>query len=442
MNRLIVQPGAALRGEIDLPGDKSISHRAALLAALAHGESRVDNFLDSGVTRAMLNCLSALGVDWQIQGNRLTLRGAAWQTPAGALDCGNSATTLRLLAGALAAVGIAAVLDGSEGLRRRPMGRIVQPLRQIGVPIHDGDRAPLMISPRPAEKRLSGGRLRLDVASAQVKSCLLLAGLAAGSPLTVIEPHRSRDHTERMLAAMGVHLSSGQNQDGWQVTLLPPDGALHPLDLRIPGDFSAAAFWIVAALITPGSRLALRGVGLNPGRTGLLAALLQMGARIQVQPRGEQGGEPLGDLWVEHSPLRGIEIGGEQVTAMIDEFPVFGVAAAFARGVSVVRGAAELRYKETDRIAALCRLVTALGGQAEAQPDGFTLRGCGGLPGGAVFDPAGDHRMAMAAAVAGLAAGQPVTVEQAQIIGESYPGFVQALASLGGDCRQEADPAA
>ncbi len=450
MKRLTIMPGAALRGEIDLPGDKSISHRAALFAALADGESRVENFLDSGVTRALLNCLSALGVNWQLEHTRLTVCGGEWDTPARPLDCGNSATTLRLLAGALAATGVAAVLDGSAGLRRRPMRRIVQPLRQIGVPIgavnsvslpEEDDHAPLVLYARPAEKRLNGGVLRLDIASAQVKSCLLLAGLAADSPLAVIEPHRSRDHTERMLAAMGVHLSSAQTENGWQATVYPPDQALRPLNLRIPGDFSAAAFWIVAALITPGSQLRLRGVGLNPGRTGLLESLLEMGARIEVQPRGEQGGEPVGDLLVECSPLRGIEIGGERVTAMIDEFPIFGVAAAYAHGASVVRDAVELRYKESDRIAALCRLLAALGGQAEAQPDGFTIYGRGGLAGGAVFDPGGDHRMAMAAAIAALAARQAATVVQADIIRESYPEFVQVLARLGGIVHEEAHPA-
>jgi 3-phosphoshikimate 1-carboxyvinyltransferase len=213
--------------------------------------------------------------------------------------------------------------------------------------------------------------------------------------------------------------------------------------LRIPGDFSAASFWIVAALITPGSRLAIRGVGLNPGRTGLLSALLEMGARIEVQPRGEQGGEPLGDLWVEHSPLRGIEISGERVTAMIDEFPVFSIAAAFAEGVTKVRDALELRYKESDRIASLCRLLAALGGQAEAQPQGFIVHGRGGLAGGVVFDPGGDHRMAMAAAVAGMAARQAVTIQAAEIIRESYPDFVQVLVDLGGQATEkEMSPAA
>lgn len=445
MTRLTIEPGAPLRGEIHPPGDKSISHRAALFAALARGESRVENFLDSGVTRAMLNCLSALGVDWHLQHTSLMVRGAAWQTPASPLECGNSATTLRLLAGGLAAASVAAVLDGSPGLRRRPMDRIVQPLRQIGAPIRasDGGHAPLVLDARPTGNRLNGGVLRLDVASAQVKSCLLLAGLACDSPLTVIEPHCSRDHSERMLAAMGVQLSGVQTENGWQVTLSPPPGALRPLDLRIPGDFSAAAFWIVAALITPGSRLAIRGVGLNPGRTGLLSALLEMGARIEVQPRGEQGGEPLGDLWVEHSPLRGIEISGERVTAMIDEFPVFSIAAAFAEGVTKVRDALELRYKESDRIASLCRLLAALGGQAEAQPQGFIVHGRGGLAGGVVFDPGGDHRMAMAAAVAGMAARQAVTIQAAEIIRESYPDFVQVLVDLGGQATEkEMSPAA
>jgi 3-phosphoshikimate 1-carboxyvinyltransferase len=441
MSRLSVFSGQPLRGEITLPGDKSISHRAALLAAMANGESRIQHFLDSGVTRALLNALRQLGVDWQIEGETLTVHGQAWRTPAQALDCGNSATTLRLLAGALAARNTAAVLDGSSGLRRRPMGRILQPLRAMGVPIHsaDDEHAPLFIESRPAGQPLLGLTHRLSVASAQVKSCLLLAGLAADAPITVIEPHRSRDHSERLLSALGVRMESGPLENGWGVTVHPLQKDLPPFHLTIPGDVSAAAFWAVAASITPGSQIRLRGVGLNPGRTGLLEALQAMGGRIEIMPQGEQGGEPVGDVIVSHAHLRGIEISGERVTAMIDEFPVFAVAAACAEGITRVREAEELRHKESDRIRAVCEMLNALGVRVEEQPDGFTVYGQGGLKGGGVISAAGDHRIAMAAAVAGLTAARPVTVQGAEIMAESYPQFVDTLQALGGKIRVEAE---
>lgn len=441
MSRLTVFPGHPLRGEVNLPGDKSISHRAALLAAMGEGESRMDHFLDSGVTRVLLDALSGLGIRWQLQGETLTVEGQAWRNPAEVLNCGNSATTLRLLAGALTARNTAAVLDGSAGLRRRPMGRILLPLREMGAVIEsvDGEHAPLTLAQRPAGKPLRATTHRLPIASAQVKSCLLLAGLAAEGPVTVIEPHRSRDHSERLLSALGVQVESASVPQGWAVTIHPYHGSLPPLHLIIPGDFSAAAFWLVAASVTPGSRITLPGVGLNPGRIGLLEALQEMGGRIEVIPRGEQGGEPVGDVIAAHADLQGIEIHGERVTAMIDEFPVFAVAAAFARGTTRVRQAEELRHKESDRIRALCSLLTALGASVEEHPDGFTIYGQAGLRGGATVQAEGDHRIAMAAAIAGLAADQPVTVQGAEIMAESYPNFAETLQGLGGEIRMEAE---
>lgn len=441
MSRLTVFPGQPLRGEVNLPGDKSISHRAALLAAMAEGESRMEHFLDSGVTRVLLDALSGLGIRWQLQDETLTVEGQGWRIPATALNCGNSATTLRLLAGALAARNTAAVLDGSAGLRRRPMGRILQPLRTMGVAIDsaDGEHVPLTISQRLTGKPLRATTHRLPIASAQVKSCLLLAGLAAEGAVTVIEPHRSRDHSERLLSALGVEIESRPLEDGWGVTIQPHPAALPPFHLTIPGDTSAAAFWLTAACITPGSRIVLRGVGLNPGRIGLLEALQEMGGRIEVIPRGEQGGEPVGDVVVCHADLRGIEIDGERVTAMIDEFPVFAVAAVFAKGTTRVHQAEELRHKESDRIRALCSLLSALGATVEEHPDGFTVYGQGRLQGGAVVQAEGDHRIAMAAAIAGLAADQPVTVQGAEIMAESYPNFAETLRGLGGKIRMEAE---
>ncbi len=452
---LIARPSGPLRGEAELPGDKSLSHRAALLAALAEGPSRIENFLVSGVTAAMLQALQTLGVDWRLDGTTLVVQGVGLGAGRGCpvhsgttLHCGNSATTLRLLAGALAAWGAEATLDGSPGLRRRPMGRIVEPLRALGVEIQAANGcAPLALAPRAG--RLQGGEITLPVASAQVKSCLLLAGLSADSPLTLREPGPSRDHTERMLRAGGVAVESIAPLEGgpsaW-ITRLPPPASrrLTPLAMRLPGDLSAAAFLVVAALLVPGSEITLRGVGLNPTRTGLLDALIEMGGDIQVQPTGDAGGEPVGDLTVRASRLHGVAVGGERVVRMIDEFPIFAVAAAFAEGETVVGEAAELRHKESDRISALGEELRAIGVAFTETPDGFRLPGrsqtadrrppapLADLPLSVVF-PHGDHRLAMALAVAGLAGAGPLAVLEAAIMEESFPGFVPTLLGFGAD---------
>ncbi len=456
---LTVRAGSGLRGVVGgqadsqaigpnlppLPGDKSLSHRAALFAALAEGESRIENFLVSGVTRAMLDSLQALGVNWQLEGATLRVQGAGLQPqndlPPVRLPCGNSATTLRLLAGALAAWGRAATLDGSAGLRRRPMGRILAPLRQMGVEIEaEGDCAPLhmLAAPRP----LRALDYRLPIASAQVKSCLLLAALAAEGETRLAEPGPSRDHTERMLQAMGVQVARTAQDGAWLTSLTPPEPLrLAPLAMQLPGDFSAAAFLIVAALIAPASELWLRGVGLNPTRTGLLDSLLEMGAQIETSNLRLQAGEPVGDLHICNSRLRATQIRGERVVRMIDEFPVFAVAAACAEGTTVVSEAQELRHKESDRISALGGELRQLGVDFRETADGFTLQGQPALHGGRV-DPHGDHRLAMSLAVAGLAAQAPVEVQQAQIIAESFPEFATLLQKLGADCHIERQKAA
>lgn len=432
---LTITPGQPLRGSLNVPGDKSLSHRAALFAALAQGESRVENFLVSGVTEAMLRALTALGVSWELREQVLLVKGGGLdglRAPAAPLDCGNSATTLRLLAGAVAAAGIPAVLDGSPGLRRRPMDRIAVPLRQMGVEVvaAQGGGAPLVIGARPAGQKLRAVQYEMPVASAQVKSCLLLAGLAADGPLSVSEPALSRDHTERMLRGMGVQVENRPLPGGsYCASLVPPRAALRPLAGELPGDLSAAAFLIVAALIVPGSELTLRGVGLNPTRTGLLDVLQAMGGDIRISNRRETLGEPLGDLRVRHSRLRGAAVAGELVVRMIDEFPAFAAAAVFADSPSRVSDAAELRHKESDRIAALCSELRAVGAQAEETPDGFILSG-GGARGGQV-DPHGDHRLAMALAVTGLAAQGPLSVTGAEITRESFPDFAGVLRRLG-----------
>jgi len=435
--QLRVAPGVPLQGSYRPHGDKSLAHRAALLAALGEGESRIDNFLVAGVTRAMLRALTALGVAWELNGEQLIVRGLGidgLNPPDEPIDCGNSATTLRLLAGGLAAAGVRAMLDGSPGLRRRPMGRIIEPLLLMGVPLTAQDNhAPLALG--SGRMPLHALAYQLPVASAQVKSCLLLAGLAAGGPTILDEPGPSRDHTERMLRNLGFRVSSEVLPVGkktlYRTRLEPPTRlAIPPQKLRLPGDISAAAFLIVAALITPGSQIVIQEVGLNPTRTGLIEALQAMGAELQVRAMGERHGEPIGDLSVRHSALRGVGVSGEAVVRMIDEFPAFGIAAAFARGDTLVRQAEELRHKESDRIGALCQELNILGGDAVETQDGFIIHGMGGLKGGSV-DAHGDHRLAMALALAGLAAQKPVYVSGAEAYYESFPDFPQVLQSLG-----------
>jgi 3-phosphoshikimate 1-carboxyvinyltransferase len=443
--KLISSPGRPLQGVMCVPGDKSLSHRAALFAALAEGESRIENFLVSGVTQAMLQALTALGVEWAWEVNKqghqqgaLVIQGrglGGLHSPAAALDCGNSATTLRMLAGALAAAGVTAALDGSAGLRRRPMNRIVEPLQQMGVDIQATDGcAPLSL--RPSTFPLRPLNYTLPVASAQIKTCLLLAALAAAGPTTLVEPGPSRDHSERMLRSMGVMITAEKSyQDGkplYKTSLTTPKGrVLAPLAMLLPGDFSSAAFLIVAAVITPGSNVTIQGVGLNSARTGLLDALLGMGADICITAQANRSGEPVGDLIVKYSRLHGTSICGEQVVRMIDEFPIFAIAAAYASGATTVSEAAELRLKESDRIAVLCEELRKLGVQAVEHPDGFTIQGGAQVQGG-LIQPHGDHRLAMSLAVAGLASQAPVAIQAAQIIDESYPEFTQTLQALGG----------
>ncbi len=443
--RLVVRPGKSLHGIVEVPGDKSLSHRALLFAALAEGESQIDNFLVSGVTRVMLDALSAMGVAWQLNGDRLTVWGrglAGLRPPEQVLNCGNSATTLRLVAGAVAAAGIPAVLDGSDGLRRRPMGRIVDPLRRMGVAIEQSPEgtAPLKMQARPLGQHLKPLDETLPVASAQVKSCLLLAALAADGKTVLREPGPSRDHTERMLNSMGAIVGRRGVEVGgdvvYETQLIPPEAPLQPLRMRLPGDISAAAFLVVAGLITPGSEIRIPGVGLNPTRTGLLDALRKMGGTIWVENEGDQAGEPVGDLVVQSGRLHGCSISGPLVVRMIDEFSVFGTAAAYAEGKTVVHDAAELRLKESDRIRTLCAELRGLGVPAEEHPDGFTIPG-GVRPAGGTAHAHGDHRLAMAMTIAGLAARDTVAVEGAEMVNESFPGFVDVLRGLGADVSLE-----
>lgn len=416
---------------LTLPGDKSLSHRAALFSALAEGESRITNFLDSGVTQVMLTALEKLGTAWQLDGSTLTVVGKGLDglhSPAEALYCGHSATTIRLMAGALAACQINVTLDGSDGLRKRPMQRVVEPLQALGVDIQATPQgtAPLVLQKQPDGKKLKGGTITLQQASAQVKTAVLLAGLAAGQELKIIEPGPSRDHSERLLKAMGADITV----DGLTVCLSPLTRPLQPLTIHLPGDLSAAAFLIVAALITPGSELCLEGVGLNPRRTGLLDVLLEMGADIQVEVTGETAGEPAGSIHVKSSAFTAVTVGGDVVVRMIDEFPVFAVAAAYARGKTVVKDALELRYKESDRIRELCLQLSAIGVNIVETPDGFVIEGTGRVLGGR-GESRGDHRLAMSLAVAGLASEKGVTVEGADMVRQSFPCFFEILKQMG-----------
>lgn len=444
---LISKSSIPLTGSIstELPGDKSISHRAALFAAFADGTSRIEHFQVSGVTRPMLQALTSFGIQWSLDGETLTVKGrgiGAWKNPTFPIDCGNSATTLRLLAGAIVGAGVTATLDGSYGLRRRPMDRIVEPLRKMGAAIKTtpGGIAPLTIQERTEAQKLKPLTYDLPVASAQVKSCLLLAALGAEGTTVLKEPGPSRDHTERMLSSMGVTVKSyeveAHNTLRYMVELTPPKPlVLSPLNMSLPVDPSAAAFLIVAALIIPGSSLTLKGVCLNPTRTGLLDALIAMGAEISLSNQHDAGGELVGDIQVKASELQGTQVNGSLVVRMIDEFPVFAIAAAVAKGSTVVHDAKELRLKESDRIAMLAAELRNLGVEIDEHSDGFTIHG-GKIMGGTV-ESHGDHRLAMSLAIAGLAAESPVTVRNAECTSESFPTFVEILQKLGAEITSE-----
>jgi 3-phosphoshikimate 1-carboxyvinyltransferase len=429
MTDWIVRPAASLRGRVRVPGDKSISHRALMLGGLADGVSQVSGFLPSGDCMATLACFRALGIQIDAHdATTLTVHGRGMRglrAPPGALNCVRSGTTMRLLAGILAGQDFDCTLTGDAQLLRRPMRRITGPLGHMGAEIDDVDgHAPLVVRGRP----LRGYDHALNVASAQVKSALLLAGLYAEGPTIVRQCGPARDHTERMLAAMGADIEVS----GLNVTIAP-SSPLAPLSLHIPGDISSAAFLLVAGLLVPGSQVTVEGVGVNPTRTGSLDVLRSMGARIEVDPSGkrEQGGEPVADVTVRSSELGGVEVGGETVVRMIDEFPVLAVAATQARGQTIVRDARELRVKETDRIAAVVTALLKMGAQIEPRPDGFVVSGPTALR-GAVVDSHGDHRLAMALAVAGLVAGEEVVVRDADCIADSFPGFEETLGSLRG----------
>jgi len=428
-SRLVVQPASELCGTTTVPGDKSISHRAVMLGALAQGTSQVRGWLPAGDTEATLAGVRALGVRVERPAaDELHIHGTgALREATAPLDFVNAGTGIRLMAGVMAGQPFAGVLDGSAQLRRRPMKRIITPLRQMGANIRgEQGRAPLRF--RPAA--LQGIRYEMPVASAQVKSAVLLAGLFARGETVVIEPGPTRDHSECMLRAAGVDVRN----EGRSITLCPPAAALRPLSFRVPGDFSSAAFLLVAGATVPGSELCLTGINLNPTRPGLLDALRMMGADIRVSGAGQEAGEPAGTLTLRHRALQGVDIDGALVVRMIDEFPALMVAALCAEGRTSVRDAQELRLKETDRLAVMTAELRRLGAQIEEREDGFVIQGPQTLRGDAVTAH-DDHRIAMSLTLAGLLAQGTTTVHDAACIADSFPGFVAALRGLGADLR-------
>jgi 3-phosphoshikimate 1-carboxyvinyltransferase len=413
-------PAGPLRGSLRPPSDKSISHRAALIAAMGEGETTIANYLGAADTLSTLAAVRALGAEASAE--RIVGVGLRGPRPA-AIDVGNAGTLLRLLPGWLAGqVGGEWRLDGDESIRRRPVDRVAVPLRKMGAELSCREERlpPLEIH----GAALHGIEYELPVASAQVKSCLLFAGLLADGPTTILEPLPTRDHSERMLAAAGARIERGEGR----VTVHPAD-RLEPGEIAVPADISSAAFFIVAASLVGGSEVVLEEIGVNPTRTGLLTVLERMGAAIEVEPIDKEGGEPTAGLTIRSAPLSGTEVGGAEVPLAIDELPLLALAACFAEGTTTIRDAAELRRKESDRIATVTEALNALGGRVEPTEDGMVIEGTGGLRGGAISSH-GDHRIAMLGAVAGLASGEGVEVEGMDAAAVSYPGFEVDLASL------------
>ena len=424
--------GRSLKGHVRVPGDKSISHRALLFGAIAEGTTRIEGLLPAEDPLSTAACLRAMGVQVSAieAGKTVVVEGVGldgFQEPESVLDCGNSGTTMRLMLGLLAGrSGRHFVVTGDDSLRRRPMKRVGGPLSEMGATIHGragGNLAPLAIEGR----QLKGATIRTPVASAQVKSAILLAALTADGPTTVIEPVQSRDHSERMLRAFGADLSVG-GPGQTEVTVVP-GSSLKGQDVVVPGDISSAAFWLVAGAITPGADLTIENVGLNPSRTGILDVLKQMGARIEVLNARDVAGEPVGDLRVVHGPLKGFSIGADLIPRLVDEIPVLAVAACCAEGPSRVTGAEELRVKETDRLAVMARQLGAMGAQIEEFPDGMTIQGGVRLH-GAEVDSETDHRVAMSLAVAAQIASGVTTIARPEAAAVSYPGFWDDLERL------------
>ena len=424
---MAVSRPARIRLTVHVPSDKSISHRCLILNALADGAARIDGILESEDVRSTARCLGDLGVgiDWPAGSASATVRGRGLHglaEPEDVLDCGNSGTSIRLLAGVLAAQPFLSILSGDSSLRGRPMARVIGPLREMGAGIQArrGDTLPPLV--------IRGGPLRgiaydTPVASAQVKSALLLAGRLAAGPTSVREPAQSRDHTERMLGAMGAQISL----DGGRIVVIPAE-RLEPLDVRVPGDISSAAPWLVLGACHPDAEITVCGVNTNPTRTGLVDIMTAMGADLEVQEQRMVGGEPVADIVVRTSRLRGVEVSGALVPRAIDELPLVAVLGCFAEGRTAVRDAAELRAKESDRVESVVSVLGRMGAAVEPAPDGFAV-----VPGalhGAWVDAGGDHRIGMLAAIAGAVADGETWVDN-DAVSVSYPGFWADLATAG-----------
>jgi 3-phosphoshikimate 1-carboxyvinyltransferase len=420
-----------LDGEVVPPGDKSISHRAAILNSLAKGKAQIGNFSPGADCLSTVRCLRALGVKIGRKGSSdsptLLVSGTGedgLKEASNVLEAGNSATTMRLLGGLLASQPFLSVITGDTSLRNRPMGRLIEPLRLMGAQVWGRGRdsfAPLVIKGR----KLQGIDFTLPVPSAQIKSAILLAGLFARGNTVLHQKLLSRDHTERMLRQMGASLESKGNS----VSLLPLTSPLVPLDLRVPGDISSAAYFLVAAAIHPNARIVIRDCGINPTRTGIIDILLAMGARLRIDHERLEAGEPLADIVVESSELRGIEVGGDIIPRLIDEIPVLAVAGCVAKGKTVIKDAGELRVKESDRIATVANELSRLGAKIEPLPDGMVIHG-GTLLSGTEVDSHFDHRLAMSLAIAGLIARRETIIKHAQVAEVSYPAFWQTLRQI------------
>jgi len=426
--KITATPGTPLRGEAAIPGDKSCSHRALILGAMAEGETRITGLLESDDVLVTARAIEAFGVEVEQAGaGKWTVRGGPWRPPDDTVDCGNSGTAVRLLMGAVAGMpGVRATFSGDASLSTRPMQRVTAPLARMGAKIEGGDRLPITVE----GARLGGIEHRNVPASAQVKSAILIAGLGTAAPVKIAEPVPSRDHSEIMLGQLGAEVSVEDTPAGWIVEL-GQQRRLSGAMLRIGADPSSAAFPLVAAAITPGSDVVTRGVIVNPLRTGLYETLEAMGADIELSNERIQSGEIVADIRFGHSKLQPCHVRAEKIPAMIDEIPVLAVACAFADGESVIEGLAELRVKESDRLGAIVAGLAACGIVALTDGDSLRIFGRGQVRGGASVATRGDHRIAMAFLALGLAAEQPVEVDDAEMIATSFPGFTEVMRGLG-----------
>ncbi|MDK2992111.1 MAG: 3-phosphoshikimate 1-carboxyvinyltransferase [Clostridiales bacterium] len=431
--RIDIFPKSHIRGSITVPGDKSISHRAVMLGSIADGITYIDGFLMGADCLSTIACFRELGVSIDVNGNSVCVHGVGMhglKPPVHPLDVGNSGTTIRLLSGILAAQHFSATLTGDASILSRPMMRVVEPLRQMGAEINSPDggiHAPLTIHGKP----LHGINYVMPVASAQVKSAILLAGLYADSPTTITEPYPSRDHTELMLKAMDVRILADELdfENPRSITIWPAQ-ALHCAHINIPGDISSAAFIITAAMLCPESHITIQDVGINPTRTGILDAYKDMGADITISNRHLWNMEEVADISVATSRLHGITISGSIIPRLIDEIPILAVAASLAEGTTVIKDAQELRVKESDRIAAISHMLRNFGAEVDTTDDSIIIKGKSRLK-GCHTDPKGDHRIAMAAAIAGLVADGNTSIEGAECVEVSFPGFFELLNSIG-----------